>query len=162
MEPRQHQDPVKMKCWIATVTSVSSKDNSHSHSDSDYCSHLFCYWPEEKKFTSEPGKAWECQKEILLSGPQERGDCKYQGSRVCNGAIVKTFRLSSLVRVCQEGKLVVRKTSDITAAEFKYSQRISGKRGNVWSSGERVFIIYFQDCSWYGEAFCHGDEVIVS
>ena len=60
---------------------------------------------------------------------QERGDCQYQGRRVCNGAIVKTFRFSSLARVCQDGRLRVKKTKDITAAEFSLSERISGKKG---------------------------------
>ena len=64
-------------------------------SDSGYCSGLAWVRSEEKKSLTEPGK------DILVPPPlppshftelQERGDCKYRGSRVCNGAIVKTFR----------------------------------------------------------------------
>merc|ERR1712025_317332 len=73
-----------------------------------------------------------------------KGGCDYQGTRVCNGAIVQTFRLSSFVRVCEKGKLKVKRTRDITNAQKRISERTLGKR----------------DCTWYGEAYCHGDEVI--
>ena len=56
------------------------------------------------------------------------------------------FRLSNYVRVCERGRLKVKKTRDISDASFRLAERIADKK----------------DCSWYGEAFCHGDEVIVS
>ena len=50
------------------------------------------------------------------------------------------------MRVCEKGKLKVKRTRDITNAQKRISERTLGKR----------------DCTWYGEAYCHGDEVIVS
>ena len=40
----------------------------------------------------------------------------------------------------------MKRTRDITNAQKRISERTLGKR----------------DCTWYGEAYCHGDEVIVS
>ena len=45
-----------------------------------------------------------------------------------------TGRLSSLARVCQDGKMVVKRTKDITAAEFKLSERNSREKGELWLS----------------------------
>ena len=75
-----------------------------------------------------------------------RGDCSFQGDRVCNGAVLQTYRFHSLVRVCEDGELVVKPTSQVEQAALRASQRRETK----------------QDCTWYGEAFCHGDTVIVS
>ena len=55
-------------------------------------------------------------------------------------------RLSNYVRVCEAGRLRVKRTRDVSEANFRLDQRRTDKR----------------DCTWYGEAFCHGDEVIVS
>ena len=72
-------------------------------------------------------------------------------------------RLSSLARVCEDGKMVVKRTKDITAAEFKLSERNSREKGEFWLSLTwELLLIIISDCTWYGEAFCHGDEVIVS
>ena len=72
-------------------------------------------------------------------------------------------RLSSLARVCEDGKMVVKRTKDITAAEFKLSERNSREKGELWLSLTwKLLLIIITDCTWYGEAFCHGDEVIVS
>ena len=40
----------------------------------------------------------------------------------------------------------MKRTRDVTNAQRRISERNAGK----------------QDCTWYGEAYCHGDEVIVS
>ena len=50
------------------------------------------------------------------------------------------------MRVCEGGRLKVKRTKDVSAAAFKLSERTLGKK----------------DCTWYGQAYCHGDEVIVS
>ena len=71
--------------------------------------------------------------------------------------------MSSLARVCEDGKMVVKRTKDITAAEFKLSERNSREKGELWLSLTwKLLLIIITDCTWYGEAFCHGDEVIVS
>lgn len=50
------------------------------------------------------------------------------------------------MRVCEQGRLKVKRTSDVSGANFRLAERIADKK----------------DCTWYGQAFCHGDEVIVS
>ena len=63
--------------------------------DSGYCSGLAWVCSKEKKFLAEPGKDIlfpPSSQSLRFTELQERGDCKYRGSRVCNGAIVKTFR----------------------------------------------------------------------
>ena len=50
------------------------------------------------------------------------------------------------MRVCEQGRLKVKRTKDVSGANFRLAERIADKK----------------DCTWYGEAFCHGDEVIVS
>ena len=42
--------------------------------------------------------------------------------------------MSSLARVCEDGKMVVKRTKDITAAEFKLSERNSREKGELWLS----------------------------
>ena len=56
------------------------------------------------------------------------------------------LRLSNYVRVCEGGRLKVKRTRDVSGANFRLAERRADKR----------------DCTWYGEAYCHGDEVIVS
>ena len=50
------------------------------------------------------------------------------------------------MRVCEGGRLKVKRTRDVSGANFRLAERIADKK----------------DCTWYGEAYCHGDEVIVS
>ena len=50
------------------------------------------------------------------------------------------------MRVCEKGRLKVKRTRDVSGANFRLAERIADKK----------------DCTWYGEAYCHGDEVIVS
>ena len=50
------------------------------------------------------------------------------------------------MRVCEGGRLKVKRTKDVSEAAFRISERTINK----------------QDCTWYGQAYCHGDEVIVS
>ena len=40
----------------------------------------------------------------------------------------------------------MKRTRDVSGANFRLAERIADKK----------------DCTWYGEAYCHGDEVIVS
>ena len=58
--------------------------------------------------------------------------------------------------------MVVKRTKDITAAEFKLSERDSREKGELVAQLEVLLTLIITDCTWYGEAFCHGDEVIVS
>ena len=50
------------------------------------------------------------------------------------------------MRVCEKGRLKVKRTRDVSGANFRLAERIADKK----------------DCTWYGEAYCHGDQVIVS
>ena len=67
-------------------------------------------------------------------------------SSILSLSLTSVPRLSNYVRVCEAGRLRVKRTRDVSEANFRLDQRRTDKR----------------DCSWYGEAFCHGDEVIVS
>ena len=58
-----------------------------------------------------------------------RGDCKFLGNRVCNGSIVKTFKFSKLVRICQDGKLSYKKSKDVPDAVFRAAERKTSKKG---------------------------------
>ena len=67
-------------------------------------------------------------------------------SSILSLSLTSVPRLSNYVRVCEAGRLRVKRTRDVSEANFRLDQRRTDKR----------------DCTWYGEAFCHGDEVIVS
>ena len=44
--------------------------------------------------------------------------------------------MSSLARVCEDGRMVVKRTKDITAAEFKLSERNSREKGELLSHAQ--------------------------
>lgn len=71
------------------------------------------------------------------------GDCKYLGKRVCSGSVVRTFKYSTLVRVCDNGVLKYKRDKDVKNAP---------RRGPAGSQEE--------DCVWYGQVYCGGDVVI--
>eukprot|EP00090_Calanus_glacialis_P012295 TRINITY_DN20793_c0_g1_i1.p1 TRINITY_DN20793_c0_g1~~TRINITY_DN20793_c0_g1_i1.p1 ORF type:complete len:137 (-),score=31.28 TRINITY_DN20793_c0_g1_i1:205-615(-) len=84
------------------------------------------------------------KKNTRLTSKKVGGDCKYQGRRVCSGSIVKTFKYSKLVRVCDRGVLRYKQSKDVKDAP----RRGPGVEGSQ------------DDCVWYGQVFCGGDVVI--
>ena len=53
---------------------------------------------------------------------------------MCNGSIVKTFKLSKLVRICEDGRLVYQNKKDVPEAVLRAAERKTKKKG-----GETVF-----------------------
>merc|ERR1711894_182718 len=61
--------------------------------------------------------------------------CKFEGKQICEGAVTK--ELSTVVKICQNGKLKLKKKSDIAPGWPK-------------AGGE---------CVWYGDIICDGAVV---
>merc|ERR1712014_167581 len=69
-------------------------------------------------------------------------DCKFQGEKVCNGAVTKEIG-TKLVKICSDGKIKT-KTRKSVGEGFPLVGRDTGEG---------------KDCIWYGTTFCDGDLV---
>ena len=64
-----------------------------------------------------------------------QGSCPFEGKEICEGAVTK--ELSTVVKICEGGKLRIKKKTDIAPGWPK-------------AGGE---------CVWYGEVLCDGAVV---
>jgi len=69
-------------------------------------------------------------------------DCKYAGSKICNGAVTKEIG-TKLVKICIDGKIKTRTTKSVSP-DYPLVGRDTGPD---------------KDCVWYGTVFCDGDLV---
>merc|ERR1712098_824609 len=69
-------------------------------------------------------------------------DCKYAGTKICNGAVTKELG-STLVKVCSDGRIKT-KLRKTVGEGFPLYGRDTGPG---------------KDCTWYGTVFCDGDVV---
>ena len=68
---------------------------------------------------------------ILMLLTQVGGDCKYQGKRVCSGSIVKTFKYSKLVRVCENGVLRYKQSNKVKSTAPRRGPGVKGSQEGV-------------------------------
>lgn len=75
---------------------------------------------------------------------------KYPGKEICEGAVTK--ELSTVVKICQNGKLKLKKKSDIAPGWPK----AGGGRSSI---KEILHILNCSECVWYGDIICDGAVV---
>ena len=88
---------------------------------------------------------------LICLAPTINASCKFEGKEICEGAVTK--ELSTVVKICVDGKLKIKKKSDYPAPWPK----AGGGKNFVL----RLWNYYFLclECVWYGEVLCDGAVV---